>query len=97
MSLRKQRKKQNKKQEHNLTEDEIAKALAAREAEGGAFEEVKEAEVIKEEEERRQNQFAIEQYNRNRPVKDHVKDMAELNRALLDGEIFELKNQKKKK
>ena len=25
------------------------------------------------------------------------KNMAELNRALLDGEIFELKNQKKKK
>ena len=41
--------------------------------------------------------FLIDQYNRNRPVKDHVKDMAELNRALLDGEIFELKNQKKKK
>ena len=41
--------------------------------------------------------FLIDQYNRNRPVKDHIKDMAELNRVLLDGEIFKLKNQKKKK
>ena len=32
-------------------------------------------------------QFLIDQYNRNRPEKDHVKDMAELNRALLTNEI----------
>ena len=32
-------------------------------------------------------QFLIDQYNRNRPEKDHVKDMAELNRALLTNDI----------
>jgi hypothetical protein len=32
-------------------------------------------------------EFLIEQYNRNRPVEQHVKDMAELNRALLTSEI----------
>ena len=32
-------------------------------------------------------QFLIDQYNRNRQEKDHVKDMAELNRALLTNEI----------
>ena len=31
--------------------------------------------------------FLIEQYNRNRPVDKQVKDMAELNRALLSTEI----------
>lgn len=31
--------------------------------------------------------FLIEQYNRNRPIEDHVKDMAELNRALLNNEV----------
>jgi poly-D-alanine transfer protein DltD len=31
--------------------------------------------------------FLIDQYNRNRPEKDHVKDMAELNRALLTNDI----------
>tara|TARA_R100000655_G_scaffold103298_1_gene149658 strand:+ start:841 stop:1239 length:399 start_codon:yes stop_codon:yes gene_type:complete len=31
--------------------------------------------------------FLIDQYNRNRQEKDHVKDMAELNRALLTNEI----------
>ena len=31
--------------------------------------------------------FLIEQYNRNRPIQDHVKDMAELNRALLNNEV----------
>jgi len=31
--------------------------------------------------------FLIQEYNKNRPEKDHVKDMAELNRALLDNEI----------
>ena len=40
--------KQNNKKQHNLTEEEIAKALAAREAAGGAFEEVQEAEVVQE-------------------------------------------------
>ena len=32
-------------------------------------------------------QFLIDQYNRNRPEDKHVKDMAELNRALLTNEI----------
>ena len=31
--------------------------------------------------------FLIDQYNRNRLEKDHVKDMAELNRALLTNDI----------
>lgn len=31
--------------------------------------------------------FLVDQYNRNRKAKDHVKNMAELNRALLDNEI----------
>ena len=31
--------------------------------------------------------FLIEEYNRNRPIEDHVKDMAELNRALLNNEV----------
>jgi len=31
--------------------------------------------------------FLIEQYNRNRPIDKQVKNMAELNRALLDNEI----------
>ena len=31
--------------------------------------------------------FLIKEYNKNRPEEDHVKDMAELNRALLDNEI----------
>ena len=36
------------------------------------------------------NQNLIDQYNRNRLYKDHVKDMAELNRKLLDKEIKEI-------
>ena len=32
-------------------------------------------------------QFLIKQYNRNRPIDKQVKDMAELNRALLDNDI----------
>ena len=32
-------------------------------------------------------QFLIDQYNRNRPIEKHVKDMAELNRALLTNDI----------
>lgn len=32
-------------------------------------------------------QFLIDQYNRNRPKDKHVKDMAELNRALLTNDI----------
>ena len=47
-----------------------------------AWTSVKEAEIIKEEEERRQNQFAIEQYNRNRPAKLHVKTIEELKEKL---------------
>ena len=35
-------------------------------------------------------QFLIDQYNRNRQEKDQVKDMAELNRALLTNEIKHL-------
>ena len=31
--------------------------------------------------------WLIEQYNRNRPFKDHIKTMAEYNRAMLDLEI----------
>ena len=31
--------------------------------------------------------FLIKEYNKNRPEEDHVKDMAELNRALLDNDI----------
>ena len=31
--------------------------------------------------------FLIKEYNKNRPEKDQVKDMAELNRALLDNDI----------
>ena len=31
--------------------------------------------------------FLIKEYNKNRPKENHVKDMAELNRALLDNEI----------
>lgn len=34
--------------------------------------------------------FLIEQYNRNRPIEKQVKNMAELNRALLDNEIKSL-------
>ena len=33
------------------------------------------------------DQWLIDQYNRNRPFKDHVKNMAEYNRAMLDLEI----------
>ena len=32
-------------------------------------------------------EFLIQEYNKNRPEKDHVKDMAELNRALLTNEV----------
>ena len=32
-------------------------------------------------------QFLIEQYNRNRPIDKQVKDMAELNRALINNDI----------
>lgn len=39
--------------------------------------------------------FLIEQYNRNRAVKDHVHSMEELNRALLTNEIKEIKNGKR--
>jgi len=38
--------------------------------------------------------FLIEQYNRNRPVEEHVSTMAELNQALLTNEIKELGNGK---
>ena len=34
--------------------------------------------------------FLIKEYNKNRPEKDQVKDMAELNRALLDNDILYL-------
>ena len=34
--------------------------------------------------------FLIQEYNKNRPEKDHVKDMAELNRALLTNEVKHL-------
>ncbi len=34
--------------------------------------------------------FLIKEYNKNRPEKDHVKDMAELNRALLTNEVKHL-------
>ena len=36
--------------------------------------------------------FLIEQYNRNRPIEEHVSTMAELNQALLTNEIKKLKN-----
>lgn len=36
--------------------------------------------------------FLIEQYNRNRPLNEHVSNMTELNRALLTNEINNLKN-----
>ena len=32
-------------------------------------------------------QWLIEQYNRNRPASEHVKNIAEFNRAMLDKEI----------
>jgi hypothetical protein len=38
--------------------------------------------------------FLIDQYNRNRPVDQHVKNMDELNRALLTNEIKALGNGK---
>ena len=39
--------------------------------------------------------WIIDQYNRNRPSKEHVKNMAEYNRAMLDLEIKEhLKKEK---
>ena len=44
--------------------------------------------------------FLIEQYNRNRPVSEHVHSMAQLNRALLTNEIKTLgdgDNTKKKR
>jgi len=34
--------------------------------------------------------FLIKEYNKNRPEKDHVKDMSELNRALLTNEVKHL-------
>tara|TARA_Y100000361_G_scaffold151122_1_gene167977 strand:+ start:4212 stop:4802 length:591 start_codon:yes stop_codon:yes gene_type:complete len=37
--------------------------------------------------------FLIEQYNRNRPVEEHVHTMAQLNRALLTNEINALSNE----
>ena len=40
--------------------------------------------------------WLINQYNRNRPIEDHVKNMEELNRALLDGEIVKIKDKNKK-
>ena len=36
--------------------------------------------------------FLIEQYNRNRPIEEHVSTMAELNQALLTNEIKKLKD-----
>ena len=36
--------------------------------------------------------FLIEQYNRNRPIEDHVHSMEELNRALLTNEIRAIKD-----
>ena len=40
-------------------------------------------------------QWLIEQYNRNRPQSEHVKNIAEFNRAMLDKEILEhTKNEK---
>ena len=39
-------------------------------------------------------QWLIEQYNRNRPLSEHVKNIAELNRAMLNKEILEHKPNK---
>lgn len=39
--------------------------------------------------------FLIEKYNKNKPKEEHVKDMDELNRALMDKEINELKDGKR--
>ena len=36
---------------------------------------------------REHQEFLIKEYNKNRPKENHVKDMAELNRALLDNDI----------
>ena len=38
-------------------------------------------------------EFLIEQYNRNRPIEDHVHSMEELNRALLTNEIKAIKDE----
>jgi len=43
---------------------------------------------------KRHNEFLINQYNRNRPFKEHVKDIYELNRKRLDEEIKALGNKK---
>ena len=40
--------------------------------------------------------WLIDQYNRNRPIEDQVKNMEELNRALLTEEIIKLKEENKK-
>ena len=37
--------------------------------------------------------WLIEQYNRNRPFKEHVNNMAEYNRAMLDLEIKNIKKE----
>lgn len=42
-------------------------------------------------------EFLIDQYNRNRLTKDHVKTMEELNRAILNNEIEKLKPMTKEK
>jgi hypothetical protein len=39
-------------------------------------------------------EYLIEQYNRNRPPEQHVNTMEELNRALLDNEINNIKDNK---
>ena len=40
-------------------------------------------------------QWLIDQYNRNRPAEEHVKNIAEFNRAMLDKEILEHTKNKK--
>ena len=36
---------------------------------------------------KKHQQWLVDQYNRNRPVEDHVKNFAEFNRKMLDLEI----------
>ena len=50
-----------------------------------------EPEYIRSEKHRK---FLIEQYNKDRPIDEHVYSMAQLNRALLDNEIKYLKDEK---
>jgi len=38
--------------------------------------------------------WLIDQYNRNKPFEDHIKNMAEYNRVMLDLEIKNIKKEK---